>query len=76
MQTESIETLKNLRKENDIIEKDLKKDLQVTKNELESLKGEFQVKMQKIRLTEMKTENSRIEYQEKNESMDIERAAL
>jgi len=32
--------------------------------------------MQKIRLTEMETENKRIEFLEKNEAMDIEREVL
>jgi len=32
--------------------------------------------MQKIRLTEISTENKRIEFIEKNEAMDIERAML
>lgn len=32
--------------------------------------------MQKIKLTEMETENKRIEFLEKNEAMDLERAVL
>lgn len=32
--------------------------------------------MQKIKLTEMETENKRIEFIEKNEAMDLEKAVL
>ena len=58
------------------MESELKKKNSLLQNEIDSLQGEFQVKMQMIRLKEMETENKRIEFLEKNEAMDIERAIL
>ena len=56
-----------LNAEKDTIERKLKKELDESQTELETLKGEFKVKMMKIKLTELELENKLKDFEEGQE---------
>ena len=61
-----------LMKEKDDLERHYKKELDVKTTALETLEGEFQVKMMKIRLMELELENKLTENAEAQEEKDTE----
>lgn len=59
--SEKMKMLIKLNEEREEMERNLKKQLDTTKRELEELQGEFQVKMMKIKLMELEVENKLID---------------
>ena len=59
-----------LNEEREEMERNLKKQLDTTKRELEELQGEFQVKMMKIKLMELEVENKLIDIQESQDGKE------
>ena len=60
--------------EREDIERKLKKELDECQTELETLKGEFKVKMMKIQLAELELDNKLKDFQEGQEQNEAEAA--
>ena len=61
---------KKLNDEKDQIERNLTKQLDESQTELETLKGEFKVKMMKIQLQELELENKLKDFEENNQAKE------
>ena len=75
-QSSSTAEIINLRKEKDDMEAQYKKELDVKTTALETLEGEFQVKMMKIRLMELEWENKLTDNAESQEQKEMEMSEL
>ena len=75
-QSSSTAEIIQLRKEKDDMEAQYKKELDVKTTALETLEGEFQVKMMKIRLMELELENKLTDNAEAQEQKEIEMSEL
>lgn len=75
-QSSSTAEIIQLRKEKDDMEAQYKKELDVKTTALETLEGEFQVKMMKIRLMELEWENKLTDNAESQEQKEMEMSEL
>ena len=75
-QTSSQTEIISLRKEKDDMEASYKKELDIKTTALETLEGEFQVKMMKIRLMELELENKLTDTAEAQEQKDADLSDL